>query len=134
MLIGQSLIAPATGTHKVFGPWFPRQGDKFTAVVEVIRTSNIGGGPTLQVAYQTKNQEVADSEVVGTIGSLLLATIIAPTTGSFACSGYKEMVRCVYEVSADEDAEWSTCAAIHLSGNRTRSQHGHYVAWRDDPA
>jgi hypothetical protein len=112
MLIGQSLIAPADGTHKVFGPWLPRQGDKFTAVVEVIKTSNIGGGPTLQVAYETKNQEDADNAVVGTIGSVLLTTITAPTTASFACSGCKELVRCVYEVSAGGNEEW-----IHLRSN-----------------
>lgn len=45
MLIGQSLLAPADGTHTVYGPWSPRRGDKFTAVVEVIRTSNISGAP-----------------------------------------------------------------------------------------
>jgi hypothetical protein len=113
MLIGQSLIAPADGTHKVFGPWLPRQGDKFTAVVEVIRTSNIGGGTTLQVAYQTKNQEDADNAVVGTIGSAVLTAITAPITASFACSGCKELVRCVYEVSsASGTDEW-----IHLRSN-----------------
>jgi hypothetical protein len=84
MLIGQSLIAPADGTHKVLGPWFPRQGDKFTAVVEVIKASNIGGGVILQVAYETKHQEDADSAVVGTIGSGLTTSMTAPTTVSFA--------------------------------------------------
>lgn len=112
MLIGQSLLAPADGTHTVYGPWSPRQGNKFTAVVEVIRTSNISGGPTLAVAYETKNQEDSDSEVVGTIGTLTLSGITAPTTGRFTCTGCKELVRAVYALSASGSAEW-----IHMRCN-----------------
>ena len=116
MLIGQSLIAPGAsgggGTHIVYGPWFPRQGDKFTAVVEVIRTSNISGGPTLQVWYETKNQEDADNEVVGNIGTVTLANITAPVTQKFSCTGCKELVRCVYVLSAEDATEW-----IHLRAN-----------------
>lgn len=47
MLIGQSLLAPADGTHTVYGPWSPRQGDKFTAVVEVIRTAAVVSRPRM---------------------------------------------------------------------------------------
>lgn len=112
MLIGQSLIAPVTEPHEVHGPWFPRQGDKFTAVVEVIRTSNLGGGPTLTVSFETKNQEDADNEVVGTIGTKTWTGIMAPFTDNFSCSGCKELVRCVYQLSSEESEEW-----IHLRLN-----------------
>jgi len=61
MLIGQSLFVPGTGTPGVryFGPWMPRQGDAFTAVIEVLKQS--GSGWSLVLEVQSKNQEDPDS-------------------------------------------------------------------------
>ena len=44
MLIGQSLFIPGSGTPGVryYGPWMPRQGDAFTAAIQVLGPSSTG--------------------------------------------------------------------------------------------
>ena len=51
MLIGQSLFIPGSGTPGVryYGPWMPRQGDAFTAAIQVLGQSSTGWSLVLEV-------------------------------------------------------------------------------------
>lgn len=104
MLIGQSVLAPPTASPAdYYTPWMPRQGDKLTAVVEVIAASS--GTYSLTVYVQTKNAEDFDAalSVIGT-GS---------GTGLFEVpgSGALELVRYRFKLS-DSSLGW-----IHFRSN-----------------
>lgn len=102
MLIGQSVLAPTTPTD-YYTPWMSRQGDKLTAVIEVIKASS--ATYSLTVYVQTKNAEDADAalSVIGT-GS---------GTGLFEVSGSGalELVRLRFKLS-DTSLGW-----IHFRSN-----------------
>lgn len=95
MLIGQSVLAPSAAAAKYYSPWFPRQGNECTVVIEVLRAS--GALTTFTCQVYTKDQEDADpGTTVGssiTIGSSTTASTITPAVRS----GFKELVR--YEIT-----------------------------------
>lgn len=92
MLIGQTLFAPDADPFAVYySPWFPRQGDSFTALVEVIKTS---GAFLAEVQVQTKNEEQADASA-SSLGAVF--SISAEGTATELRSGCLELVR--YEIT-----------------------------------
>jgi hypothetical protein len=107
MLIGQTVFAPATGTT-YYGPWFARQGDALTAVLEVIDGM---GTFSLKIEVQTKNNEDADSSAATLSGS---KTVSSVTTDQLSVSRAKELVR--YKFTASGDGE-GTDSWIHFRTN-----------------
>jgi len=109
MLIGQSLFVPGTGTPGVryFGPWMPRQGDAFTAVIEVLKQSGTGWSLVLEV--QSKNQEDPDSAA-----GVLASSSSLTTTGTFSVSANKalELVRYCLVCTGSGTDRW-----LHLRMN-----------------
>jgi hypothetical protein len=99
MLLGQSILAPTTAAT-YYGPWMPRGGDAFTAVLEVMRT--MGGAFTLIVEIETKNREDADTAVSS------LGTMSTNGTGTIQkhFSGCKELVRCKYTATGTSAIQW----------------------------
>ena len=55
MLIGQSVIAPTAPGAVYYSPWWPRQGNAFTAVLEVINTSGEEPGTVGRVAQHARD-------------------------------------------------------------------------------
>lgn len=102
MLIGQSVLAPTTPAD-YFSPWMPRQGDKLTAVIEVIRASS--ATYSLTVYVQTKNAEDSDAAL----------SVIGTDTGTglfeVSGSGALELVRFLFKLS-DTSLGW-----IHFRSN-----------------
>lgn len=95
MLIGQSVIAPTTPGATYRTPWFPRQGDAFTAVVEMIRTS--GGVITVDCQIQTKNNEDSDLGLFDLGAPFSVSTTAGAVTTS-TTAGALEQVRLVFTV------------------------------------
>lgn len=107
MLIGQSVIAPIAGAV-YYSPWMPRQGDGFTAVVEVIADS--GAAYTLKCDVETKNNESADSAVSGTIGSVTI-------TGPGAAVGEATALHCLELVRYKYTATGTALEWVHFRAN-----------------
>lgn len=103
MLIGQSVLAPvakgggAPGAT-YYSPWFPRQGDVVTAIVEVMRTS--GGTVTMDCQIQTKNNEDNDASIVN-LGSPFSVTTTAGAVTTSTEAGALEQVRYKFTVTGD---------------------------------
>lgn len=110
MLIGQSVLAP-TGGATYNSPWFPRQGDSCTVVIEVQRVSGTLSTFTCQV--YTKNNEDPDSSAT-TVGSAI--TLSTSTTDSVTTtavrSSFKELVRYVITATGSGATRW-----IHFRTN-----------------
>jgi hypothetical protein len=107
MLIGQTLYAPNTDPGTTYyTPWFPRQGDAFTAVIEVLRDS---GSFTLDVTVQTKNQESSDASL-SSLGATYSITAVG--TDTQLRSGSLELVRYRLVLAAAGSPQW-----IHLRIN-----------------
>tara|TARA_R110002096_G_scaffold13828_2_gene48648 strand:+ start:345 stop:635 length:291 start_codon:yes stop_codon:yes gene_type:complete len=88
----------------------PRQGNKFTAVIEVIADSALAYDLTCDV--QTKNAEAADSAVSATpIGTV---TITGPgaTVAEATASGCLEVVRYKFTATGTGGVRW-----IHFRSN-----------------
>jgi hypothetical protein len=111
MLIGQSVIAPTTPGAVYFSPWFPRQGDACTAVLEILKTS--GGAFSLSCEVQTKNQEQSDASAT------VLATIAASAVGTATglVSGCRELVRYKFTATGTSAQQW-----IHFRSNAPQWQ------------
>ncbi len=92
MLIGQSLLLPQAGRVHLYSPWFPRQGDAFGVVYQVLRQS--AGGWSVDVEVQTKNKEDTDSSALS-LGTL---TITSVATSQLHVSACLELVRYHYEL------------------------------------
>jgi hypothetical protein len=109
MLIGQSLFIPGLGSPGVTynGPWMPRQGDAFTANIEIMRQSSSGWGLVLEV--QTKNQEDSDSAA-----NVIASSSSLTATGTFSVGGNKalELVRCCLVCTGGGTDRW-----LHLRMN-----------------
>lgn len=95
MLIGQSVIAPTSPGAVYRTPWFPRQSDTFTAVVEMIRTS--GGLITVSCQIQTKNNEGSDADIVD-LGSPFTVSTTAGAVTTSTESEALEQVRLAFTV------------------------------------
>lgn len=111
MLIGQSVLAAGNEDPGLvyYTPWMPRQGNNFTAVVEVIA---VGGSYTLTCALQTKNSEDSDASP-SAIGSGDTSAS-APTTLTVSnTGGALELVRYKFTAaSGTTSATW-----IHFRSN-----------------
>ena len=107
MLIGQTVLAPVSNTKKYYSPWFPRQGDECTVVIEVLRAS--GAMATFNCQVQTKNKE--DDDDPGSITNVGFAiavssdTAIIKTTTALR-SGFLELVRYEYTLAGSSAMRW----------------------------
>jgi hypothetical protein len=110
MLIGQSVLAP-TGGATYYSPWFPRQGDACTVVIETMRAS--GTLTTFSCQVETKNNEDADSAATN-VGSAITITTstTASATTTAARSGFKELVRYKFTATGSGSTRW-----IHFRSN-----------------
>jgi hypothetical protein len=99
MLIGQTIFVPSTGSPGtvLYGPWMPRQGNAFTAVIELMKTSSTGW--TFVLGIETKNAEDKDSDAT----SLASSSLTTIDTHELAATGCKELVR--YKFSVTSGAE-----------------------------
>ena len=112
MLIGQTVLAPNGGaTATYFTPWWPRQGDALTAVIEVLKAS---GAFTMVCAVETKNQEQSDASAA-TLGSTFNITSTTPTPATR--SGCLELVRYKFTLSGD-----SASQGVHFRSNAPQWQ------------
>lgn len=107
MLIGQSVLAP-TGGAVYYTPWMPRQGDAFTVVIEVLRTS---GTLTFSCQVQTKNAEDADS-AASSLGSAISVTTTAGAVTKANRTGALELVRYALTITGSSALRW-----IHFRSN-----------------
>lgn len=111
MLIGQTVIAPTESGAVYYSPWWPRQADAFTAVLEVLKTS--GGAFTLSWEVQTKNQEQADSSA----SVLATASVTGGGTKTSLVSGCLELVRYKFTATGTSAEQW-----IHFRSNAPQWQ------------
>ena len=104
MLIGQSLVIPGSGTPGVryYGPWMPRQGDAFTAVIQVLGQSSTGWSLVLEV--QTKNQE--DSDAAASTLSNTVTVTTSNSTSTVKNTKVKELVRCCLVCTGGGTDRW----------------------------
>jgi hypothetical protein len=104
MLIGQTLFVPGAGTPGVryYGPWMPRQGDACTAAIQVLGQS--GGGWSLLLEVQTKNQEDPDSVAGALPNTVTVAT--ASSTSTVSNTKVKELVRCCLVCTGGGTDRW----------------------------
>ena len=110
MLIGQSVLAPTGGT-KYYSPWFPRQGDACTVVIEALRAS--GALTTFTCQVQTKNNEDTDSSATSVGSAIAIGTSTTQSVTTMAArSGFKELVRYEYNVVGSSATRW-----IHFRSN-----------------
>ncbi len=100
MLIGQTVLVPSSPGALYFGPWMPRQGDAFTAVLEILRDS--GGAYSVQCDVETKNMEAPDSSA-STLGTVT-GTAVGTTTG--LVTGCLELVRYKFRTTATSSNQW----------------------------
>jgi len=107
MLIGQSLFAPNGSTVTYYGPWMPRQGNVFIAVLEVIKQSASGWSVTCDI--ETKNAEDPDSAVGSPIGTI---SMTSTGTQRATATGCLELVRMKFSVSGSGADRW-----LHLRAN-----------------
>ena len=91
MLIGQTALAPTSGAT-CYTPWFPRQGNALTLVLEVMKAS---GAFDFAFDVQTKNQEDADSALtaLGSGSSATAGTATLLVTGCLELVRYKFVLR-----------------------------------------
>lgn len=86
MIIGQTICAEDVTGETYWTPWFPRQGDACTSVVETIC---IAGSTTLEVTLFHKDpNDTGDGTANGSAASITTAT-----TTPFRRTGCKALVR-----------------------------------------
>lgn len=108
MLIGQSVLAPTTPGATYYTAWMPRQGDAFTAVLEVMRAS---GTLTMTCQVETKNNEDSDSAAAN-LGSSISVTTTAGAVTKANRSGALELVRYKLTAVGTSALQW-----IHFRSN-----------------
>ncbi len=90
MLIGQTVTGPASPAKATYyTPWFPRQGNSLSAVIQVLKSS---GAFAMTVQLQTKNQEQSDASAA-LLGSSFNVTTVGTSTSSAPVTGALELVR-----------------------------------------
>lgn len=92
MIIGQTILASDAGATTVYSPWFPRDGNSATFVLDVL----VSWDSAVDVTVQTKNSQEADPGTPASGG-----TISITGTGRAENRNYdfKEWVRFKYEVN-----------------------------------
>lgn len=110
MLIGQSVNSPLSPTKASYvTPWFPRQGNSLTAIVEIMKAAPTTGSFSCTVTVQTKNKEQADSSAIALGGAVVISTIGATPIQR---TGALELVRYTYQFSSTTSAQW-----VHMRAN-----------------
>ncbi|MCK5944048.1 MAG: hypothetical protein KAI24_18830 [Planctomycetes bacterium] len=100
MLIGQTVLLP-TDAATYYSPWFPRQGEGFTAVLEVLMDST--GAYTFKCDVETKNAEDADSSVGTPLGN---TTASGTGTTTVSVTGCLELVRFKFTAQGTSALQW----------------------------
>ncbi len=114
MLIGQTILAPGNAAAVYYTPWFPRQGDAFTIVIETMLAS---GAYVMTVEVQTKNQQ--DSDATPTIlGSTFNITSTVAVTTTALRTGALELVRYKFSLLGGS----STTRWVHFRANAPQWQ------------
>ena len=110
MLIGQTVFVPASGTPGViyYGPWMPRQGDKCSVVLQVLKASAASGW-SLKCEIETKNAEDSDSSPTS-IGDVTLSAV--GTSNSLVTAGCLELVRFKFSGTGGGTDRW-----VHFRSN-----------------
>ena len=93
MIIGETICAVNAAATTVYSPWFPRQGNAATFVLEVIAEAN---SAKVEVTVQTKNSEDADP---GTSAAGTSFSQSGAGTKKNRNYNFKELVRFKVEVS-----------------------------------
>lgn len=106
MLIGQTVLAPVSNTRNYYSPWFPRQGNACTVVIEVLRAS--GALATFDCQVQTKNKEDDDNPGATPVGSAIpvSSSTTASVTTTAPRSEFKELVRYKYTLAGSGAMRW----------------------------
>lgn len=103
MLIGQTVFVPAAGAPGtvLYGPWMPRGGNAFAAVLELMRASATTGW-SFKVDIETKNAEDSDAAPTN------LGAITQTTAGTYAgtFTGCLELVRYKYLITGGGTDRW----------------------------
>jgi hypothetical protein len=109
VLIGQTIFLPSSGSPSAtyFGPWIPRQGDAFTAVVQILNAFATTGW-TVTVKLETKDNEQDDGSALP-LGSYNMTAV---GTQSSKFTGCLELVRYRFECASGGTARW-----LHLRCN-----------------
>ena len=101
MLIGQTIIVPGeSASTTYYGPWMPRGGNAFTAVLEIMKTSATGWG--FSVDIETKNAEDSDASPTP-LGTLSAA---GPGTATQSFVGCLELVRYKFKLRGATAEQW----------------------------
>ena len=103
MLIGQTVLAPTTPGAVYYSPWFPRQGNAFRAVIEVLRSSS-DANTALSCVVQTKNNE--DSDAAPTTLATITVTISQSTVTTQIVEGCLELVRYKFTATGTSSVRW----------------------------
>ena len=108
MLIGQTVIAKTSPGTVLYGPWFPRQGNKFTAIVQVIRVSGISGTVNFRLDVETKNREASDASptALGNGNRTGAGMLEVANTGAL------ELIRYKFTITGNSGVEW-----VHFRSN-----------------
>lgn len=104
MLLGQTVVASNDDPGTVlYSPWFPRQGDRLVAVIEVMKVSALSGNVTITVAVETKNREDSDAAPtgIGTNNRTGVGMLEVVATGAL------ELVRLKYTLLGGSGDEWA---------------------------
>jgi hypothetical protein len=107
MLIGQTLFGSAAGVN-CYGPWFFRQADQATFVLELLLLS--GGGCTVTVQHKMREETDASAATLVTFATANAMGVFTKSTS--AGSGMKELVRYKYLVKGGAASVW-----MHLRMN-----------------
>lgn len=107
MLLGQTVMAPTAGAT-YYGPWMPRRGNGFLAVLQVFLASSTSNTYTVKVEVQTKNAEDVDPTTALT-GSI---TVNDVGVEEALFSGCLELVRYKYTLTGVSLDRW-----VHLRMN-----------------
>ena len=91
MLIGQTLMADDAAVTVAYSPWFSRQGNSATFVLEVIASYDA----QVSAVIQTKNTDDTDAGAT----SLTPVTKTGVGRAEIRNSGFDELVRYKFEVS-----------------------------------
>lgn len=106
MFIGQTIVAENTTGTSVYTPWFTRNGDAMTSVVEIIA---MGASARVDITILHKNSEDIDSPE--TSAGTFTTGLSSANTYTKRVTGLKELVR--YKITV-RHATTSAITYAHL--------------------
>ncbi len=107
MLIGQTILVPGEAAYVTYyGPWMPRGGNAFTAVLEIMKTSATGW--VFNVEIETKNAEESDASatLLSSFQVLNTGTFRGAATGTGVATGCRELVRYKFYIRGATSEQW----------------------------